>query len=640
MEENDVGDVSAPGNESSLRADRSAMAVLEKGLSRHADPFTAREGKKLTWTAINMSVRKSQGRRTFSKDEIQEKSVLNDVWGEVPKKEITAIMGPSGAGKTSLLNILSGRSKTRGNIMINADIRLNNHRVDPTHMEVRKQIAFVAQEDSLQVTSTPREALRFSAKMRLPRETTEKELDILVEHLLHELGLEKCADIIIGGDLLKGISGGERKRTSVGVELVVKPALVFLDEPTSGLDSFSAVQLIQVLKKVANAGSSVLFTIHQPSSEVFNSFDHLILMNKGRVMYEGEVSDVPNFFEMRGNPLPKNYNPADWIMNVAQTIPENELEDSGFFPKDSRSMNETLHNECEGKRDALGIMITDKKEIRDEQHVSFMTEVSMQFRRELKNIVRNKTPILARYFITVFLSLLVGAIFFGVGGKDRADYVNFNAQFGALIVTLINSMFSTATPSLLAFPEERPVFLREYSTDHYSVVSYFISRLTTEIFVTLPQMLVAVIITYTLIDIQMPFFYLYSIVTTLAMGSTALAALLGCAVEDPKMATEFLPMLFVPQLLLSGFFVSPALIPALLSWAPYLCSLSYAIRLALMKEFGDCAKAGVSSCERVINDLKINEGDEWWYWLILVMLFVVFRLSALYLLKKKGSIFF
>ena len=127
------------------------------------------------------------------------------------------------------------------------------------------------------------------------------------------------------------------------------------------------------------------------------------------------------------------------------------------------------------------------------------------------------------------------------------------------------------------------------------------------------------------------------------------------------------------ELCCPGFFVSPALIPALLrcvtvallcilailslsihltlwfflsihdnsfSWAPYLCSLSYAIRLALMKEFGDCAKAGVSSCERVINDLKINEGDEWWYWLILVMLFVVFRLSALYLLKKKGSIFF
>lgn len=87
-----------------------------------------------------------------------------------------------------------------------------------------------------------------------------------------------------------------------------------LDEPTSGLDSYSAVQLCQVLKKVANAGSSVLFTIHQPSSEIFNSFDHLILLNKGRVMYQGAVADVPDYFAARGHPSPPNYNPADFIM--------------------------------------------------------------------------------------------------------------------------------------------------------------------------------------------------------------------------------------------------------------------------------------------------------------------------------------
>jgi ABC-type multidrug transport system ATPase subunit len=132
--------------------------------------------------------------------------------------------------------------------------------------------------------------------------------------MITELGLTSCADTIVGGELIKGISGGERKRTSVGVELVVKPALVFLDEPTSGLDSFSAVQLCQVLKKVANAGSSVLFTIHQPSSEIFNSFDHLILMNKGRVMFQGPVTEVPGFFGECGHPNPPNYNPADWVM--------------------------------------------------------------------------------------------------------------------------------------------------------------------------------------------------------------------------------------------------------------------------------------------------------------------------------------
>ena len=95
--------------------------------------------------------------------------------------------------------------------------------------------------------------------------------------MLAELGLTSCADAIIGGALIKGVSGGERKRTSVGVELVVKPAICFLDEPTSGLDSYSALAVCQVLKKVAKAGASVLFTIHQPSSEIFNSFDHLFL---------------------------------------------------------------------------------------------------------------------------------------------------------------------------------------------------------------------------------------------------------------------------------------------------------------------------------------------------------------------------
>ena len=223
-------------------------------------------------------------------------------------------MGPSGAGKSSLLNILSGRAATRGRITIESDVRLNNYKVDPTNIAVRKLIAFVAQDDSLQVTSTPREAIRFSAKLRLPRNTKESQLDKLTSRMLTELGLVSCADTIVGGELIKGISGGERKRTSVGVELVTKPALVFLDEPTSGLDSFSAVQLCQVLKKVANAGASVLFTIHQPSSEIFASFDHLILMNKGRVMYQGSVRGVPRYFKERGHPNPPNYNPADWIM--------------------------------------------------------------------------------------------------------------------------------------------------------------------------------------------------------------------------------------------------------------------------------------------------------------------------------------
>lgn len=159
----------------------------------------------------------------------ERKLILDNCWGEVPEKEITAILGPSGSGKTSLLNILAGRAKSRGELRVSAEVRLNNYSVDPTKQAVRKQIAFVPQDDSLQITATPREAIRFSAKMRLSAKTSEAELDDLTSVMLLELGLKECQHTIIGGALVKGISGGERKRTAVGVELVTKPALIFLD---------------------------------------------------------------------------------------------------------------------------------------------------------------------------------------------------------------------------------------------------------------------------------------------------------------------------------------------------------------------------------------------------------------------------
>lgn len=209
-------------------------------------------------------------------------------------------------------------------------------------------------------------------------------------------------------------------------------------------------------------------------------------------------------------------------------------------------------------------------------------------------------------------------------------------------MVVMMSMFGTAQPALLAFPEERPVFLREYSTNHYSVFSYFLSRLTMEAFITALQILVQATITYFLIEFNSEFFFYWLNMYALAMSSTALAVFLGCSVEDPKLAQEMLPILFVPQMLFSGFFVVPELIPVWLRWARYLCSLTYALRIALVLEFGNGCGSPVADlqCERLLENIDANEDETWWNWLVLVALFIFFRLMALYVLQRKAVKFF
>lgn len=229
----------------------------------------------------------------------------------------------------------------------------------------------------------------------------------------------------------------------------------------------------QVLKKVANAGASVLFTIHQPSSEIFNSFDHLILLNKGRVMYQGSVNEVPDYFRERGHPNPPNYNPADWIMNVAQSVSMKELDEHGFFPKDERDIAEPF--EPEDGKDALGITVTGRS-IRgdsaqwDDTPPGIGTQIKLLFRREINNLYRDTTAVAARFGLTIFLSTLIGVIFLNVGKTSSLNSVNRQSHFGALIMVLLSSMFGKWDKGLQAGlrnanePLINPLFNSRYCT--------------------------------------------------------------------------------------------------------------------------------------------------------------------------------
>lgn len=596
------------------------------------DPFKYRVGRHLSWREVSMTLKKGKG-------EERGKLILDKVWGEVPKGQVTAIMGPSGSGKTSLLNILAGRASSNSLLSISSDVRLSNYQVDPTNIQVRKKIAFVAQDDSLQTTATPREAIRFSAKLRNPKSMTDEELELLTDRMLGALGLECCANVLVGGALIKGISGGERKRTSVGVELVTSPALVFLDEPTSGLDSFNAVQLCQLLKKIAEAGSSVLFTIHQPSSEIFNSFDQLILLNGGRVMYQGPVAGIPVYFATRGFANPPNYNPADFIMYVALTQSIEELDKAGFFPEDQRSHGPALVGSA---KDAFGI---GADAVGDVETPGFSTQTRMLLLREVRNLFRATHALKTRTAMTLMISFFIGFLFFGVAERSTDwEFINLQSVFGALLMALLANVFSTALPSLVSFPEERPVFLREYSTNHYSVATYFLSRLVIELLITAAQVTVSSVITYFLVGFNAHYGIFWAGIYLMACASTALGVLIGSSVKNPSVAVEFLPLVFMPQILFSGFFVPANLMPDWLAWIRFICPLTYGVRIVVAAEFDDSCEVPLGNvtnfCDKFLENVGADVDDYWWNFLVLAGLFVFLRLLALFVLKRKAAHFY
>jgi ABC-type multidrug transport system permease subunit len=244
--------------------------------------------------------------------------------------------------------------------------------------------------------------------------------------------------------------------------------------------------------------------------------------------------------------------------------------------------------------------------------------------------------------ITVFLNLLFGLIFRNAGNRDDTQEGFFYDHFGALTMVTISSMFGAAQPTLLAFPEQRPIFLREYSTGTYSIMPYFISKVCFEVPLAFVQTLVQWLVVYWLIAFQGNFILLLLASFSLALASASIAVLMGCAVADVKTATELMPVIFVPQMLFAGFFVSTDQIPSYLRWAQYLCSLKYAMNLLSIIEFGEsaCQSGADMQCKALLDSNEIDE-DKWWaYILVLAALFAGFRIIGAYVLTVKATTVF
>jgi ABC-type multidrug transport system ATPase subunit len=223
--------------------------------------------------------------------------LLDDVTGIAPPGHLLAIMGPSGAGKTSLLNALAGRLPKSNHGELQGDITINGR---PRDKFFRQMVGYVMQDDVFFSNLTVLETLTLAARLKLPKAMSTAEKDEVVQKVVLELSLSQAINTRIGGVGIGGISGGEKKRVNVATELITRAPILFLDEPTSNLDAFQAFNVMNCLRRVASGGRAVVCTIHQPRSSIYALFDQLLLLSQGKIVYYGDAKAATDYFNRQG----------------------------------------------------------------------------------------------------------------------------------------------------------------------------------------------------------------------------------------------------------------------------------------------------------------------------------------------------
>ncbi|XP_015875735.2 ABC transporter G family member 12 [Ziziphus jujuba] len=416
------------------------------------------------------------------------KRLLNGLSGYAEPGRIMAIMGPSGSGKSTLLDSLAGRLSR--NVVMTGNILFNGSKKRLDYGSV----AYVTQEDVLLGTLTVRETIKYSAQLRLPTSMSKEEVNGIVEATIMEMGLLDCADRLIGNWHLRGISGGEKKRLSIALEILTRPCLLFLDEPTSGLDSASAFFVIQALRNVARDGRTVISSIHQPSSEVFALFDDLFLLSGGETVYFGEAKMAVEFFAEAGVPCPSRRNPSDHFLRCVNS----DFDKVTATLKGSQRMRDVpnsadpLLNLATAEIKAMLVekyrrskyASRTKAKIREisaiEGHAieskggsqaNWLKQLSTLIRRSSVNMSRDVGYYWLRIMIYIVVSICVGTIYFDVGNTYTAIFAR--GACGAFITGFMTFMSIGGFPS---FIEEMKIFYKERLNGHYGVAVFILSN--------------------------------------------------------------------------------------------------------------------------------------------------------------------
>ncbi|GAB5354528.1 hypothetical protein AAMO2058_000126200 [Amorphochlora amoebiformis] len=584
-----VASVANPINQHTSSNDTKANAAFRSELSeRHKQISNTLQG-----LIGNKGIGSKKIKLEFSDIEVKigPRKLLKGITASAHPGQVLSIMGPSGSGKTTLLNSLAGRIKTS-----NGKILLNGR---PPVKAMKRYIAYVLQDEMFFGTMTVREVMYFTARIRLPESMKDEEKIGRADEIMTLLGIGKCCDSIVGTPFQRGISGGERKRLNIAVQLITWPSLILLDEPTSGLDSSTSLDLLLTLKELAKNGCTVITTIHQPSSAVFNLFDNLLVLADGHTFYYGNAEGVVERFNERGFLCPRTYNPGDFVLELAKS---KAVTDAMFTANNATGgvIDPSVHARKPGQMDhtmtkkaSLGSITektlskgeemkevsisTDSADLQTDWNDSFASSWTTQFKALLTRafIVKKHSAFdNVDMFQVVVIALIVGLVWFRQGNSEDAIQDRFGLVFFIGVFWAFFPMFQ----SIMTFPTERAILLRERAQGAYRLSAYYTSKVVAEIPLNVINPSLFILICYYMAGVNDDPRVFFSFWFTLILNvetSAALGMLISASQTNIKKALVAASILILFSMLIAGFYVNSDNIPTWLRWIEWLSYLKY-----------------------------------------------------------------
>ncbi|KAJ4718245.1 Pleiotropic drug resistance ABC transporter [Melia azedarach] len=515
--------------------------------------------------------------------------LLNGVSGAFRPGVLTALMGVSGAGKTTLMDVLAGR-KTGG--YITGNITISGY---PKKQETFARISgYCEQNDIHSPHVTVYESLAYSAWLRLPPEVDSATRKMFIEEVMELVELNTLRKALVGLPGISGLSTEQRKRLTIAVELVANPSIIFMDEPTSGLDARAAAIVMRTVRNTVDTGRTVVCTIHQPSIDIFEAFDELFLLKRGgQEIYVGPLGrhscHLINYFEgIAGvSKIKDGYNPATWMLEVTASSQElalgvdfAEIYKNSELYRRNKELIKDLSKPSPGSRDL---------HFATQYSQSFFTQCMACLWKQHWSYWRNPPYSAVRFLFTTFIALIFGTMFWDMGTKTTKQVDLFNAM-GSMYAAVLFLGIQNAASVQPVVAVERTVFYRERAAGMYSALPYAFAQVMIEIPYIIVQATVYGIIVYAMIGFEWTaakfFWYLFIMFFTLLYFT--FYGMMAVALTPNHHIAAIVSFAFYGLWnVFSGFIIPRTRIPVWWRWYYWACPVSWTLYGLVTSQFGD-----------------------------------------------------